>query len=41
MDNKSTHEYVEKLRENQEKDQKNKERQGDNHPGKKLPNHKH
>jgi len=41
MDNKNTHEFVEKLRENQEKDRENREKQGDNHPGKKLPNHKH
>ena len=41
MDNNNTHEFVEKLHEKQEKDRKNKEHQGDNHPGKKLPNHKH
>ena len=31
MDNKNTHEFVEKLRENQEKDRENREKQGDNH----------
>ncbi|MDN3017781.1 DUF4023 domain-containing protein [Paenibacillus sp. BSR1-1] len=39
--NKSTHEFVEDLRERQEKDRKNKEHQGDNRPAKKLPNHSH
>jgi hypothetical protein len=41
MDNKDTHEFVEKLQENQEKAQKNKEQHGKGNPSRKLPNHKH
>lgn len=41
MDQESTHEFVEKLQENQEKQRKNRQKQGDNAPAKKLPNHKH
>jgi hypothetical protein len=36
--NDSTHEFVEKLHEKQEKAEKNKKRQGNGYPSKKLPN---
>ncbi|MDF2669079.1 MAG: hypothetical protein K0R67_1385 [Paenibacillus sp.] len=39
MDN--THEYVEKLHENQKKAKKNKEHQGDGNPSKKLSSKQH
>lgn len=37
----STHEFVEKLRENQAKDLKNRQNQGSDTPSKKLPNKTH
>ncbi|MCD7035683.1 DUF4023 domain-containing protein [Metabacillus sp. GX 13764] len=36
-----TNEFVEKLKDNQKKDEKNKEHQGNGNPGKKLPNKTH
>ncbi|MBP0726546.1 DUF4023 domain-containing protein [Bacillus sp. RG28] len=36
-----THEFVEKLHERQEKDERNKERQATNNDGKKLPTKQH
>ena len=39
MDN--THEFVEKIQDQQKKQEQNKKRQGKGHPGDKLPNHKH
>ncbi|MFD1852052.1 DUF4023 domain-containing protein [Oceanobacillus bengalensis] len=39
MDN--THEFVEKVKENQRKDLKNKKSQGKGHPDQVLPNKKH
>ncbi|CAH2714726.1 hypothetical protein BACCIP111895_01902 [Neobacillus rhizosphaerae] len=41
MDNKDTHAFVEKLQEDQEKAEKNKERHGKGNPSGKLPNHRH
>jgi hypothetical protein len=41
MENESTHEFVEKLHERQEKDRKNREKQGSDTPSKKLPNKTH
>lgn len=37
----NTHEFVEKLHENQEKAERNKKTQGNGHPEKKLPNKQH
>ncbi|MFC0473392.1 DUF4023 domain-containing protein [Halalkalibacter kiskunsagensis] len=36
-----THEFVEKLHDKQEKAEKNKKRQGNGNPSKKLPNKQH
>ncbi|WII37508.1 DUF4023 domain-containing protein [Paenibacillus thiaminolyticus] len=36
-----THEYVEKLKETQEKAERNQQRQGKGSPGNKLPNKQH
>ncbi|MBL4953244.1 DUF4023 domain-containing protein [Neobacillus sp. OS1-32] len=41
MEQGSTHEFVEKLHEKQEKNRKNQHRQGDNAPSKRLPNKEH
>jgi hypothetical protein len=41
MDKKNTHEFVEDLKEKQEKDKKNKERQGNGHQSQRLPNKEH
>ena len=41
MDNETTHEFVEKLQERQEKDKDNKERQSEGHQSQKLPNKQH
>lgn len=41
MDQQNTHEFVEKLHEKQEKDKKNKERQGMGQPSARLPNKQH
>ncbi|WP_084360986.1 DUF4023 domain-containing protein [Neobacillus fumarioli] len=41
MKNESTHEFVQKLHDQQEKQQKNKEKHGTNTPSKKLPNAQH
>ena len=37
----NTHEFVEKLKENQKKQEQNKKRQGQNDPEKVLPNKQH
>lgn len=37
----NTHEYVEKLQENQKKQEQNKKRQGKGNPHKELPNKQH
>ena len=37
----NTHEFVEKLQENQKKQEQNKKRQGQNDPEKVLPNKQH
>ncbi|NOU96393.1 DUF4023 domain-containing protein [Paenibacillus sp. LMG 31456] len=37
----STRDFVEKLHDKQEKDEKNKKRQGQGHPGHKLPGKQH
>ncbi|WP_407269428.1 DUF4023 domain-containing protein [Radiobacillus sp. PE A8.2] len=36
-----THEYVQKLQENQEKAKRNKKRQGKGHPNQQLPSKQH
>lgn len=41
MEQGSTHEFVEKIQDIQEKDRKNRERQGKNTPSEKLPNKQH
>ena len=41
MDQESTHEFVKKIHEQQEKQKQNKQRQGNNQPTKKLPNEQH
>jgi len=41
MDQESTHEFVEKIHERQEKDRKNRQRHGKNTPSEKLPNKQH
>ncbi|MCM3567091.1 DUF4023 domain-containing protein [Neobacillus mesonae] len=41
MDQSSTHEFVEKLHERQEKDRKNREKNGEDGPSKVLPNKRH
>lgn len=41
MEKNNTHEFVEKLHERQEKDRKNKEKQGNGNPSVRLPNHQH
>ncbi|MBM7653902.1 MULTISPECIES: DUF4023 domain-containing protein [Bacillaceae] len=41
MEDNTTHEFVEKLHERQEKDKDNKERQSKGHQGYKLPNKQH
>lgn len=37
----NTHEFVKNLQEKQKKAEQNRERQGDGHPEKKLPNKQH
>lgn len=37
----STHDFVEKLHEKQEKDEQNRKSQGNGNPGKKKPNKEH
>ncbi|WP_052353803.1 DUF4023 domain-containing protein [Neobacillus jeddahensis] len=41
MDQESTHEFVEKLHERQEKDQKNKQRQATSQKSQRMPNKQH
>ncbi|WP_018394554.1 MULTISPECIES: DUF4023 domain-containing protein [Bacillaceae] len=37
MEKESTHDFVEKLNDTKQKDERNKKRQGNGHPDKKLP----